>query len=86
MERQKKLTTNSGAPVVDNQNIMTAGNRGPASSLFSLPRLACIVIGNSHQALFADQQDGKKGGLMIIKGPFLPMFPLMANFTPLVAE
>jgi catalase len=27
---QKKLTTNAGAPVVDNQNIMTAGPRGPA--------------------------------------------------------
>jgi catalase len=26
----KKLTTNAGAPVVDNQNIMTAGKRGPA--------------------------------------------------------
>ncbi|MBT1071894.1 catalase [Pelotalea chapellei] len=27
---QKRLTTNAGAPVVDNQNIMTAGRRGPA--------------------------------------------------------
>jgi len=27
---KKKLTTNAGAPVVDNQNIMTAGARGPA--------------------------------------------------------
>jgi catalase len=26
---KKKLTTNAGAPVVDNQNIMTAGSRGP---------------------------------------------------------
>ena len=26
---KKKLTTNAGAPVVDNQNIMTAGPRGP---------------------------------------------------------
>jgi len=25
----KKLTTNAGAPVSDNQNVMTAGNRGP---------------------------------------------------------
>src|SRR3972149_2344185 len=25
----KKLTTNAGAPVVDNQNTMTAGPRGP---------------------------------------------------------
>ncbi len=29
MNESKKLTTNSGAPVVDNQNIMTAGPRGP---------------------------------------------------------
>jgi len=27
---KKKLTTNAGAPVADNQNIMTAGRRGPA--------------------------------------------------------
>ena len=27
---EKKLTTNAGAPVVDNQNVMTAGPRGPA--------------------------------------------------------
>ncbi|MCX6826743.1 MAG: catalase [candidate division Zixibacteria bacterium] len=27
---KKKLTSNAGAPVVDNQNIMTAGKRGPA--------------------------------------------------------
>ena len=30
MTEKKKLTTNAGAPVVDNQNIMTAGPRGPA--------------------------------------------------------
>ncbi len=30
MEKKKKLTTVAGAPVVDNQNIMTAGPRGPA--------------------------------------------------------
>lgn len=30
MNEKKKLTTNAGAPVVDNQNIMTAGKRGPA--------------------------------------------------------
>ena len=29
-DKQKKLTTNAGAPVPDNQNIMTAGPRGPA--------------------------------------------------------
>ena len=29
MPKEKKLTTRSGAPVVDNQNIMTAGPRGP---------------------------------------------------------
>ena len=27
---KKKLTTRNGAPVVDNQNTMTAGPRGPA--------------------------------------------------------
>lgn len=26
---KKKLTSSSGAPVVDNQNVMTAGKRGP---------------------------------------------------------
>ena len=30
MADKKKLTTNAGAPVADNQNIMTAGPRGPA--------------------------------------------------------
>jgi catalase len=29
MKAQKKLTTAAGAPVVDNQNTMTAGPRGP---------------------------------------------------------
>jgi catalase len=29
MKQNKKLTTNSGAPVVDNQNVLTAGPRGP---------------------------------------------------------
>ena len=30
MKKEKKLTTRNGAPVVDNQNTMTAGPRGPA--------------------------------------------------------
>ena len=30
MSQKRKLTTNAGAPVVDNQNTMTAGPRGPA--------------------------------------------------------
>jgi catalase len=30
MKEKKKLTTRVGAPVVDNQNVMTAGPRGPA--------------------------------------------------------
>ena len=30
MSQEKKLTTNAGAPVVDNQNVMTAGPHGPA--------------------------------------------------------
>ena len=29
MKNEKKLTHNSGAPVADNQNVMTAGKRGP---------------------------------------------------------
>ena len=29
MKKQNKLTTNAGAPVPDNQNVMTAGPRGP---------------------------------------------------------
>ncbi len=29
MEKKKKLTTNAGAPVIDNQNVQTAGKRGP---------------------------------------------------------
>lgn len=29
MEKKKKLTSTSGAPVADNQNVMTAGKRGP---------------------------------------------------------
>ena len=35
MIRKKELTTNAGAPVVDNQNIMTLGPRGPVPSLFN---------------------------------------------------
>ena len=30
MKDPKRLTTNAGAPVADNQNIMTAGKHGPA--------------------------------------------------------
>ena len=29
MSEKKKLTTNAGAPIVDNQNVITAGQRGP---------------------------------------------------------
>jgi len=29
MSDKPKLTTNAGAPVPDNQNVMTAGKRGP---------------------------------------------------------
>jgi catalase len=29
MPKKKKLTTNAGAPVADNQNVLTAGKRGP---------------------------------------------------------
>ena len=31
MSNEKKLTTAFGCPVVDNQNTMTAGPRGPVS-------------------------------------------------------
>jgi catalase len=34
MSQKKKLTTNAGVPVVDNQNTMTAGPCGPDYSLF----------------------------------------------------
>jgi hypothetical protein len=37
-----------------------------ASLFLRLLRLTFIVIGNSRQALFVDQQDEKKGDLMII--------------------
>ena len=29
MNDKKQLTANAGAPIVDNQNVMTAGRRGP---------------------------------------------------------
>jgi len=32
MNDEKKLTNNAGAPVPDNQNVMTAGSRGPLLS------------------------------------------------------
>ncbi|MCE5345756.1 MAG: catalase [Bacteroidales bacterium] len=40
--KNKKLTSSSGAPVADNQNIMTAGKRGPAllQSVWFLEKLA----------------------------------------------
>ncbi len=40
--KKKKLTSSSGAPVADNQNIMTAGKRGPAllQSIWFLEKLA----------------------------------------------
>ncbi|MBN2485716.1 MAG: catalase [Bacteroidales bacterium] len=40
--KNKKLTSTSGAPVADNQNIMTAGKRGPAllQSIWFLEKLA----------------------------------------------
>ena len=34
MKKKQKLTTRNGAPVVDNQNTMTAGPRGPAVMMF----------------------------------------------------
>jgi hypothetical protein len=44
------------------------------------------VIGNGRQALFADQQDGKKVDLMIIERALPNMLSLMANYTPRIAE
>jgi len=40
--KKRKLTSSSGAPVADNQNIMTAGKRGPAllQSIWFLEKLA----------------------------------------------
>jgi len=32
MKPTKKLTTNAGCPVVDNQNVMTAGERGASGA------------------------------------------------------
>ena len=59
MEKKKKLTTNAGAPVVDNQNVMTAGRRGPMllQDVWFLEKLAhfdrevipvvnCLPMGN----------------------------------------
>ena len=42
MKKQNKLTTNAGAPVVDNQNIITAGPRGPVllQDIWFLEKLA----------------------------------------------
>ena len=42
MTDKKKLTTNAGAPVADNQNIMTAGRKGPAllQDIWFLEKLA----------------------------------------------
>ena len=40
--KKRKLTSSSGAPIADNQNIMTAGKRGPAllQSIWFLEKLA----------------------------------------------
>jgi catalase len=49
MSQKEKLTTSAGAPVVDNQNTMTAGPRGPAllqdvCFLEKLAHVDCEVI------------------------------------------
>ena len=43
---EKKLTTTGGAPVADNQNVMTAGPRGPIFSVFwsSETGMPCCVV------------------------------------------
>ena len=49
MSDKKKLTTNAGCPVADNQNVLTAGPRGPQllQDIWFLEKLAhfdCEVI------------------------------------------
>jgi len=52
------------------------------TSLFSpFYSLTCTVIGSGRQALFADQQDGRKADLMIMERALPNMLPLMANYT-----
>lgn len=64
MSDKKKLTTNAGCPVVDNQNVMTAGPRGPqllfentARSIGGAPR--DIQIRHIGNRLEADPAYGK---------------------------
>jgi catalase len=56
MKAQKKLTTAAVAPVVDNQNTMTAGPRGPIcckmSGLEKLGHFDREAISEQQQALF----------------------------------
>lgn len=46
---KKKLTTNAGAPVADNQNVMTAGPRGPMlmQDVWFLEKTSPILIARS---------------------------------------
>ena len=46
MIQKKKLTTNAGAPVVDNQNIMTAGTRGPEFGYTVTSRISLVGCTN----------------------------------------
>ena len=46
MSQKKKLTTNAGAPVVDNQNIMTAGTRGPELGYTVTSRISLVSCTN----------------------------------------
>jgi len=48
MTNEKKLTTDAGAPVPDNQNVMTAGPRGPMmlQDVWFLEKLAHFEIMN----------------------------------------
>jgi catalase len=45
MSESKKLTNNVGAPVADNQNVMTAGPRGPMllQDVWFLEKLAHFI-------------------------------------------
>ena len=58
MTDKKTLTTNAGAPVVDNQNTLTAGPRGPMllQDVWYLEKLAYSQTGKLFRLMSAEQQ------------------------------
>lgn len=56
-DEKKKLTTNTGAPVPDNQNVTTAGPRGPMllQDVWFLEKLAHFDRGGHPRAPHARQ-------------------------------